>query len=465
MYFFSTLCRFALRFMITHIHMKQNTTKIIMLLGVLSLLGSIFSAPTFAQTPPTLTNSEPQIAALPRVYISGVNAAADEKNFVTGNFLIRNSEEAAIGNVQYEYQILDPLPKTENSQFVVDNPHVHDRLRAVDNLTLGAGETKTIAFSYQAPKGINGPYRLRIQIVTANDRELGWGDTEIKFNGDKNFLIFETKSVGADSTDPITKVHKQSWAPLTGINVDPNSPINLNAIIANQSKQTLTGFVNVNVKRFLYNDQEHFQSRESNISIKPGAVTPLTIPLVTKTEPGAYIVLVKIIDKNGNQISGVGEYRYVVRGQTASVASALVKDFSNYKGGLAEFDFLVAGSADRVTPVTGNLEFILSDKNGQLGKGEKQFKINNVVPAQGTAKIALERSLCGTPKITLVVKNDRNTVLDNYQVALPNFSNQQCGNPLAFSSLTVTNIILVIIVIGAVYWLIKAKPTHINRKK
>lgn len=408
-----------------------------------------FSLPasfSVAQETALESSSEPQFALLPRIYASDINANVNENNFITGSFIIRNSETAVIGNIQYEVQLLDSLEKASDNQIITDNPRVYFRQRSKEQVTLAPGEIRTIPFDCQMSNGIKGNYRLRIQLTTSNDRELGWGDKELKFNGTGNFIAFETKNVNVDSVEPLTKEHKNSWAPLEGINVNPVSPLTLSAKITNLSNKQLSGVLDIRVKRFLYKDAEIFQTRGEKIILAGQATKNISIPLVTKNTPGAYIVLVKLINDKNEQISGIGEYRYVVRGQSASVASVQLKGFPNYKNGLAEISFVVAGSADRVTPVNGLLKFILKDDKGTLGEGEKEFKISNVVPALGTAKISLTRPLCGVPAVSINITSDEGKILDSYEMTAANFASKSCGNSFYATNINGVVIFLVAII-------------------
>jgi len=412
----------------------------------------------------SVSGSDAEVILLPRIYASSANANVDERNFVVGSFSMRNSEDSSVGDIQYEIQILDPLPVVPEGQLVSDNSAIFDRIRSSDVFMLKANEFRVVPFSYQAPSGLSGSFRLRIQIVTANDRDLGWGDKDIKLNGTQSFITLEATGVNVDSTDPITKERKNQWSSLEGINVNPKQKISLSADLNNVGQKQISGKIDIKVKRFLYKDAETIKTTGEKISLEGGASKQIIIPITTQVNPGAYIVLVSILDNEGKKVSGVGEYRYVVRGQTASVASVQIKDFPKYQDSLAQIDFVVAGSADRVTPVKGFLEFILSDKNGQLGQGEKTFEIKNVFPAKGSAKIALTRPLCGTPEVTIIVKNTANVVLDTYKITVPNFANPTCQALAITKNMTAMNTILVLIVVVIVFVLYRLRKDSKKHK-
>ena len=373
-----------------------------------------------------------QNSLLSRIYASDATITSSPNNHhVTGTVLIRNSESATVGNIQYEVMLLSPLPQTPINQLVTDSPDVYDRVRSTEVLTLKAGEKRTIPFSYDAPNVPQGSYRIRIQIITTNDRKLGWDDATLTLGGAESFLIVTPTHVLAKSSDPITKESGSTWDPLYGVNVDPRSQIQFETILKNTGAQQLSGTVTTSTKRLLYSDQPQDVVNEQSITIPGNASKTITIPITTESNPGAYIILLTVEDKAHHKISGVGEYRYVVRGQTASIVSVQIASLPSIEKDLAQLSFVLGGSADRATPVEGTLAIEINDPNGQVGSAEQAFSTTGAAPITGKAQVTMQRVLCGTPTVHISLKAKNGSLLDSYTTTAPAFANPSCKASIA----------------------------------
>ncbi len=398
-----------------------------------------------------------QISPLPQVYVTNLVATADNKNSITGSFVATSGETAAVANIQYELQILQPLPATAAESLVNDDGVVYDRYLFPETFTLSQQESHQVSFTFDAGALPAGSYRTRIQLSQTNDRPLGWGDAAVTLIGERPFVVITTDGVTVESTDPITQEQKSVWEPTEGPNIAAGQTITIKAIASNIGSADITGKPVVDVERILSTERTVLSQEFDAITIPVGEDHALALPLITEAAPGAYRVLLSFHNSEGKRVSGIGEFRYVVTGPSASIVSQLVQELPVYEGDTAMVAFTVAGAADRIQNITGTLEVILSDDQGIIGQVENVLAINGATPAQGTAAIVLQRDRCGVPKVTLVAKNQDGTELDRYEADYPNFT-ARCNTFLPWSRpLWLALGTIVILILAASYFILRRR--------
>lgn len=416
---------------------------------ILSLPNAAF-AQTDAQS--IISSTTNQNSLLSRIYASDVTiTSAPNDHHIAGTLLIRNSESASVGNIQYEIMLLSPLQKGPMNQLISDSPDVYDRVRPAEVLTLKAGEKKTIPFSYEAPNVPQGSYRIRIQIITTNDRKLGWDDTTLSLGGATSFLIVTPTHVLAKSSDPITKQLETVWEPLYGVNVDPRTQIQFEAVLKNAGPDQLSGIITTSTKRLLYANQSQDIASQQSVSIPGASSKTITVPVTTETTPGAYIILLTVVDKEHKKISGIGEYRYVVRGQSASVVSVQITSLPAIEKDLARLSFVIGGSADRATPNQGTLKIIIKDSTGEVGSAQQPFSTTGATPISGNAQVTMQKVLCGVPTVTISLTGSHGESLDSYTTSVPAFANPSCKPSItSYFTKPVINSILAALALGII---------------
>lgn len=388
-----------------------------------------------------------KINPVPLAYVSDIQTSISPSKIITGRFVATSGEAAGLGDIQYEILLLQPLPKVDANAFVIDDGAVYDRLIVKEPFSLLAKEKKTISFTYQPPQLPGGTYRLRIQLLTSNDRRLGWGDSLIEMTGEAAFATIETDAVLVQSVDPITRETKDTWDPLEGPNVPPATPLKMKLFATNTSAHSLPGTVTIETQRLLMADDQLTKQTGEAVTLAPLESAPLTVPVTSATVPGSYRVLISLTNTAGQRVSGLGEFRYVVEGLSASIVSQVVASMPEKKGQTAEVHFTVAGSADRVTPVNGVLEISLSNGQTKLGSVENTITIPSANPVQGVAHITLTDNRCGIPSITSTLHTADGNVLDTYTATYPSFESKRCGLNALFGNV---RLLIVVGVLAAI---------------
>jgi hypothetical protein len=398
-----------------------------------------------------VNSAENQQSLLSRIYASTIAITSPAKDHhIVGTFVMKNGENALVGNIQYEVMLLSPLPVVAVNTLQEDNPLIYDRVRAQETTTLKANEVRTIQFNYNAPNVPEGSYRIRIQIVTVNDRKLGWADTSLTMGGARGFIEINPTHVNVTSVDPIDKTTGNSWNPLYGVNIQFTADIN------NPTDTSISGNIVISTKKLLHANQKEIIETSIPVSLSAKQTKPLTIPIKTQKDPGAYIILVTAENKDHERISGVAEYRYVVRGESASVAEAQITSLPATPDSLAQLDFVIGGSADRATPVAGTMHITITDSKGEVSSIDQKFSMSNANPLTGKASVKVTRIICGTPVMHIVLTSSSGTELENYSVSADPFANPSCAMPIL--NITTINILLTIAIIVIVITLFRLRP-------
>src|SRR3989344_568359 len=376
-----------------------------------------------------------RINPLPIISVTDIKATPEGKT-VHGFFTIHNTEDRSVGNILYELQLIQPIAGHEVNVLYADDPIFYDRvIPPQDPIGLSAGQKKKIAFTYILPGVPKGEYRLRVRLKKSNDRQMGWLDTSIHISeiSPAPYGMIEADSIDVRAVDPITKENNSSWAARSGPNVHPKASIKLRATVTNIGTVPMSGTIRIATKKSLYVGQGEDVVYGKSIALQPGEKKQLMIPIVAEQPPGAYQVLVSVVDGT-TRMSGIAEYRYVVYGVSASVVSVLLRDISYRKGGEVTADFTIAGSADRVRAVKGILDATISDKKGDVGTTSDAFSIIGEIPLQGLATIPLNRNLCGAPSITMKITGEDGSILDTLTTTFPS-KRHACGIPYWWGAL------------------------------
>lgn len=342
---------------------------------------------------------------LPQVYVHSTTVTPGADGVLSGTFVMENKEESSVSGITYELLLLSP-----------DMVNLYDRTYGDSTETLSPNESKTINLNYIPPKVPAGEYLLRLQVSTTNGRELGWDDVSVSLTGTSYWAMLSADHIAVDSIDPITGVAGATWHPFDGVNIEAGGKFEVVATIVNDSQESLSVAPEIAVKRDFDTSAKPSVSLETPISIAPGEQRTVLIPLVAETTPGPYEVAVILKDQAGTAASTTAEYRYVVRGASASVVSQIISAFSTRAGQSVEVDFSVAGSADRETPLTGTIDIALVGNDIVYGSTQDSIDFDDPSAAVGKAYIVLDRSICGEFALRTTLKNSSGSVLNSYEV-------------------------------------------------
>ena len=335
---------------------------------------------------------------LPGIYATDL-AFTKNNQTLTGSFNILNNENETIGGLQYQIEILD------------SQQNLYDIFPVRDQMTLSSKEKRKISFSYALPSLPSGAYSFRIQIVSNGGRYLGWDDLPLKIeNGTNNFIKVSAISIS------LPQFKTQNFEPESGPNVSPSSQFFLKANLKNLGNMPITVVPNLDIYSFDIAKGNGVSIKQNPITINPGQETSFDFPVTASQMSGVYSGLLYFTDINGNKISSVGEYRFVVMGASADILPMKISHIALLKGDQTVINLDFVGAPDAETITQGNLDVKIVDDKGIAGEAQtSNLKLTDAV-SSSQARINLIRDLTANPKIVAEITDQNGNILTSSSV-------------------------------------------------
>ena len=129
----------------------------------------------------------------------------------------------------------------------------------------------------------------------------------------------------------------------------PGAAVTLTTELQAVGSAGITATPTVLVERILSANSAATETTLEPVTLTTGETRSLEIPVTAAIEPGAYRVLVMLADEQGASVSSVAEFRYVVRGISASLVQHELTEVGTRAGETVSVEFVVVGAADRET--------------------------------------------------------------------------------------------------------------------
>ncbi len=335
------------------------------------------------------------------VYVTRLAARAEDGN-VTGSFTIENTEETLVTGLQYRIE----LRGIEDEEGL---PYGMDVVRA--SIALAPHEQKTLLIASPLPNVPAGRYDLRVQLLTAKGRSLGWQDTPVVVTPELGASAFVKLIPG---TIGIAEYGDQLIPPLSGPNVDASTSITLRGMAINDGDSAVR--VKPVLELYDFNAARvSLASYEYNaINVGAGEQVPLNMPLTTEASPGVYMAHVTLKNADTNEtISTLAQYRFVVRGEDADIVAVRIENMGTKAGDYAYGTVDLAGAADAETTTTATLRVQLLDSEGVLGSIEVPAieLTDSILTAR--IRIPLNRDMVGAPTVDASLLSASNATFDH----------------------------------------------------
>lgn len=374
-------------------------------------------------TPVAHAQEGPGVNFVPNIFVRNLETSVSVENkHISGSFLVKNTEEKSVGGIDYIIMLLSARPDAPDGQLVADDPTIYSREYVPAHLQLSAKEDRTIPFEHTYSLPLDGSYRVRIQLVTSNGREMGWWDQDITLTspGLTAFAELRPVAVVADGSE---------WRPLEGVNVDPGAEVKLRSNIVNVGNDSLAGDLFLEMRRDLTSAPSSPASILSAISLSSKETRIQDIPITAPTQPGAYQLLLGIQDAKGGAKSTIGEFRLVVRGPSASTLGLTAKELSLTKNNPVLLNVSVVGSADAETVFNGTVEIAMLNDGAVVGSDSMPVELGQY-PKTIDARIILTSDITGKPGARSTIRDDKGNVLDTYEVEF----NRDAANTVTVST-------------------------------
>jgi uncharacterized repeat protein (TIGR01451 family) len=335
------------------------------------------------------------------VYVTKVAAKAQD-GAVTGSFTILNTEETLVTGLQYRLE-LRGVGEEDGL------PYSLDVVRA--SVALAPNESKTLLLASRLPNMPAGRYDLRVQVLTAKGRSLGWMDTPVVVqdaDASDSFVHLFPGTIG------VAAYGDTLLAPLSGPNVEPSSSLTLHATAINKGDAAIrvkpvVEIFDFNAARVTLNNYEF-----SAVNVAAGESMPLAMPIDAEAQPGVYMAHVTLQNADTLEtISTIAQYRFVVKGKDADIVSAGIDNMGTKGGDWAYGTVDLVGSADALSKTTATLRVQLMDEAGVLGAIEvPNVELTDAI-LSAKIRIPLDRDLVGSPSLDVSLLSAENATYDH----------------------------------------------------
>lgn len=396
----------------------------------------------------------------PAIYVTKINLdPIDSQNNVSGKFTVWNNEKDLIGGLLYRIDLLDPLPKANpDTGNVEDNSLLYDRFVSTEQFSLNPNEKKDFSFSYSAPPLPAGNYRIQITATNSLGRDMGWWDADLRLNEKNQSFI---KLVSGPLLSP--EYPDRRFPSQAGPNISPNNKFTLNVTALNAGNQDLQVIPTMYLYEFDVARGLLDTIRGKEETIRSRATKDIVFPVSASDVPRVYYALLVLEDvKNGNRVSNLNEYRWVVKGEHAEVLSMRVIKPANKSGEEMMVRIDLVGAADATTKTKVNLSVAIKDKDGVVG----DINVNSTELTDGVATtegpIILKRDMREGGKLVASLKNTSGNEISSYSIPL-DFSRQNSVSVTPDSStksiipVAVIIIIICIVICIAIIFFLKQK--------
>jgi len=331
---------------------------------------------------------------LPEVYATNLSITKNGQN-ISGSFTAFNNGDYIVGGLQYDIEILG----TDGA--------LYDKFPIMNQFSLNAKEKRTISFSYALGQLPKDTYNLRIQIVTNGGRELGWSDKSFTITqGSNSFVKIVSGAI------KLPNFPGQIFDPLSGPNVSPKETFSL-AVELQNNGAVISATPVFDVYSF-----DIARGNKRTVTLSPIILQAKERKIVTLLQTadqksGVYYALLHLTDSNGNTISSMGEYRWVVTGVSADIMPVKISHLATTQGDTTVMNLDVVGAPDALTVFNANITAQISDAKGIVG----QAHISNIkltdMPTETITRIQLKRDLVSAPTITLTITDMNASILSS----------------------------------------------------
>ena len=363
--------------------------KTLFILGI--CLFSIFTAINFAQA-----------FIAPSVYVSEFNLISPntsfaEKDTLSGNFIIWNSEDYIISDIVYKFNLI----KDESSsmeKIIIDEKIFNEALVIYPDGKLN------VTFDYSLPVNImSGAYKFRVKLMTKKGIPLGWKDIPINIQSSDNFLYIKEAKILKNNSEK---------HPTAGIGFEKNETVEIKFVGENPSANSISAKCQIIIYERMTNIFEVSNVKKKTIVFASGEKKNIQYKMPFFEKPESYLAEIKFYNNQNEIISNGLYFRWVVKGASAEILAIKTNESSYSEGEKAEVQINFVGAADTVTAIgEAKVETkIYNEKNEIVGEASKNLNVdeNDSVVFQ----IPIKKDANQYRVEAVIVKNG--VILDNY---------------------------------------------------
>lgn len=353
----------------------------------------------------------------PALYVSEITLdSPDVMTEVKGSFHVINQAEDIVGDVRYRVEVLSPLQSSDETDIVIaDTPTVYAQKVSEETFAFIPQEERDIPFHYTFPSLPLGEYRLRVQLMTSQGKEMGWDDQVFQITN--GTALFATLTHGPMH---IPGFKDEIIPPTFGASVGVNSSFALTAEVDNETNASYSAFPVLDVYSYSLAGKKIGSITGSSITVDPKKSQVVTIPVTAETKPGVYYGVLTLKTAEGVQISSITDYRWIVRGESARIISARIAKLETTQGGNVVVNVDYAGPADASAAIQAKISISVVDEQGAVGTLDvpNEITLTDSI-GSGEATVVLDRNIVGAPGLNIRLSDVAGNVLDTYTVPIP----------------------------------------------
>lgn len=286
-----------------------------------------------------------------------------------------------------------------------------------EQLTLGSGETVSVAKTYQAPRFLSGTYELWVVAKTRSGLPLALsavGTVSLTGSGDQ-----------VELAQCVVLVDAAPYALAAGVDIAAGESMELRcraSSSAAEPQQLIPQFTTY--ERSVYGVVAAVTyPTPAPVTIEPGSATVITMPVPTAVKPQAYDVVLQLVDGSGTVVTTPVVVHYVVQGESATLQNVVFDKDSYQAGDTAEALVTWSLAADAFYGARGggtelrplSLSVVMADGAGTLCTTPTVVSVSSASAVTRLA-MAVER-MCTSPQLLIGLADETGTQLASLSYA------------------------------------------------
>ncbi len=367
-----------------------------------SLLTLFIPGTVMAQESSPQAFGSPQSSLL-HVKAWNLEAAYDpQSRVIDGAFNLQNLSNVFGHDIRVVAQILS-----------LDKKEIVDEETLPQAFKIAPEEITKKAFRYTLQLTPKGTYKLRIKLIEGTGRKLEWMDTAMVFPEGKEFLALYNQHVEAQGI---------AFGAQEGPVLSPNTPGTFVVFVSNPTDHPLevTPVLEVREREPSNALIKRWEAREEYFAPQETAQRSYAIAQIE--EPGVYIATLSYRSKDGQRLSGIAQFRWIVPGPAARILS--VSTENDPDGGPEDFIIHAAVTGPPDFSILKDAVFTTTLTNAE---GKKFFKDKFALPVLQlvqthtlTIPVHPRPSTSNAPRVLhTTITDEQDKVLSSYQVTLP----------------------------------------------
>jgi len=366
---------------------------------------------SFAQTN---TQNAPQL----QVYV--INLTLDKSTYTAGDTIngtttLFNNSSVNIPSADYDFILAGGYGPTGVPT------EIYDKTTPVQ-FFIGAGQKKTVTFSYVIPSNLSGSnFGIRAETMIGGS-VVGWDDATFSISSSANAQSGSLNILSANLVASSTYYGAEE-----GPTVSAEDNTHLVLTLQNPGTADLTVTPQVSVySQNIDNGTSVLSFALPSLTVTNGATSSLNVPIdVSGLKPGVYEGQLALVDGNNQNIAPLIPFRFIVRGAIVTIHSVVSPSTSVYKGDPFTVSAYITGTPFEVSD---NYQYIVKGATLSL----QVFNENNTLVASTSFQSDIGPELNHT--FNLIAANDAKslsaalTVYDSNGVVLASYQTDLSGN-------------------------------------